>query len=85
MGSYSLEEYRRWIAPQAASRTRKAMAWIVAAAPGHLVNALALIYCALFYGNNGIPRFNPVSWNEWNGIHPSGPEWTLLNPSQQHS
>lgn len=58
MGSYSLEEYRRWIAPQAAPVGRKAMAWIVAAAPGHLVNALALMYCLLFYGNNRIPRFN---------------------------
>jgi len=58
MGSYSLEEYRRWIAPQAASTTRKVMAWVVAAAPGHLVNALALMYCILFYGNNRIPRFN---------------------------
>lgn len=58
MGSYSLEEYRRWIAPQAASTGRKAMAWIVAAAPGHLVNALALMYCVVFYGDNRIPRFN---------------------------
>jgi abequosyltransferase len=58
MGSYSREEYRRWIAPQATSRTGKAMAWIVAAAPGHLVNALALLYCFLFYRENKIPRFN---------------------------
>ena len=34
------------------------MAWGVASAPGHLVNALALLYCVLFYGNNRIPRFN---------------------------
>jgi len=58
MGSYSLEEYRRWIVPQAAPIGRKAMAWVVAAAPGHLVNAFALLYCILFYGNNRIPRFN---------------------------
>lgn len=58
MGSYSLEEYRRWIAPRAAPAGRKAMAWVVAAAPGHLVNALALLYCIVFYGNNRIPRFN---------------------------
>lgn len=58
MGSYSLEEYRRQIAPQAAPAGRKAMAWVIAAAPGHLVNALALLYCTFFYGNNRIPRFN---------------------------
>jgi len=58
MGSYSLEEYRRWIAPRAAPTGRKAMAWGVAAAPGHLVNALAVLYCIFFYGNNKIPRFN---------------------------
>jgi hypothetical protein len=58
MGSYSLEEYRRWIAPQAASKARKAMAWVVAATPGHLVNPLAMMYCIFFYGNNRIPRFN---------------------------
>lgn len=58
MGSYSLEEYRRWIAPQAAPAGRKAMAWSIAAAPGHLVNALAVLYCVFFYGNNKIPRFN---------------------------
>jgi glycosyltransferase involved in cell wall biosynthesis len=58
MGSYSLEEYRRWITPQTTSKARKAMAWIVAVAPGHLVNALALMYCIFFYRNNKIPRFN---------------------------
>ena len=58
MGSYSVEEYRRWIAPLAAPASRKAMAWAVAAAPGHLVNALALLYCVFFYGNNKIPLYN---------------------------
>jgi len=58
MGSYSLEEYGRWIAPQTASRGRKVMAWAIAAAPGHLVNALSLLYCSLFYGTNKIPLFN---------------------------
>lgn len=58
MGAYSLEEYRRWIAPRTAPAGRKAMAWVVAAAPGHLVNALVLLYCIFFYGNNRIPRFN---------------------------
>jgi glycosyltransferase involved in cell wall biosynthesis len=58
MGSYSMEEYRRWIAPRKAAAGRKAMAWIVAAAPGHLVNALALLYCVVYYGNNRVPRFN---------------------------
>ena len=58
MGSFSREEYRRWIAPRAASAGRKAMAWVIAAAPGHLVNVLALLYCVFFYGNNRIPRFN---------------------------
>ncbi len=58
MGSYSLEEYHRWIAPRASPTGRKAMAWVVAAAPGHLVNALALLYCIFFYGNDRIPRFN---------------------------
>ena len=47
MGSYSLEEYRRWIAPLAAPAGRKAMAWVVAAAPGHLVNTLAMMYCVI--------------------------------------
>lgn len=58
MGSYSLEEYRRWIAKRTATAGVKPMAWVIAAAPGHLVNALALLYCILFYGSNGIPRFN---------------------------
>ena len=58
MGSYSLVEYRRWIAPRAASRGRKTIAWAVAAAPGHLVNMLSLLYCVTFYGQNRIPRFN---------------------------
>jgi glycosyltransferase involved in cell wall biosynthesis len=58
MGSYSLEEYRRWIAPRAATAGGKIMAWVVAVAPGHLVNALALLYCVFFYGKNRIPRFN---------------------------
>lgn len=58
MGSYSLSEYRRWIAPQAGRGGRNALAWAVAAAPGPLVNALALLYCTFFYRNNRIPRFN---------------------------
>ena len=58
MGSYSLEEYRRWISPQAAAFGWKALAWAVGAVPGHMVNALALLYCALFHKNNRIPRFN---------------------------
>lgn len=58
MGSYSLEEYRHWVAPRAASAGRKVIAWVVAAAPGHLVNALALLYCSVFYRNDRIPRYN---------------------------
>jgi hypothetical protein len=58
MGSYSLEEYRRWIAPGAAGAGRKTLAWLVAAAPGYLVNSLAVLYCIFFYGNNRIPRYN---------------------------
>ncbi|RJP25227.1 MAG: glycosyltransferase family 2 protein [Deltaproteobacteria bacterium] len=58
MGSYSMEEYRRWIAPRTASVGVKTFAWLVAAAPGHLVNALALLYCVFLYGNSRIPRFN---------------------------
>ena len=58
MGSYSLEEYRRWISPGTATWSWKALAWAVGAAPGHMVNALALLYCKLFYKNSRIPRFN---------------------------
>lgn len=58
MGSYTLEEYRRWIAPRVATWGRKAAAWAVAAAPGPLVNTLAMMYCIAFYGDNRIPRFN---------------------------
>jgi hypothetical protein len=58
MGSYSLEEYRRWISPRAATWSWKALAWAVGAAPGHMVNALALLFCVLLYKNNRIPRFN---------------------------
>jgi hypothetical protein len=58
MGSYSLEEYRRWIAPGTAGSGGKTLAWLVAAAPGHLVNSLAVLYCIFFYGNNRIPRYN---------------------------
>ncbi len=58
MAAYSLEEYRRWIAPLPASPFRKALAWAIGAAPGHLVNALALLYCFLFLENNRIPRYN---------------------------
>jgi abequosyltransferase len=58
MGSYSLEEYRRWISPRAGTWWGNAMAWAVGAAPGRMVNALALLYCAFFYKNSRIPRFN---------------------------
>jgi len=58
MGSYSLDEYRHWIAPRETSIGGKAMAWLVAVAPGRLVNALALVYCLIFHENNLIPRFN---------------------------
>jgi glycosyltransferase involved in cell wall biosynthesis len=58
MGSYSLEEYRRWIAPRKASAGWKSAAWMIAVAPGHLVNALSLLYCTLFQGRNRIPRYN---------------------------
>jgi abequosyltransferase len=58
MGSYSLDEYRHWIAPSAGPGVRKAMAWMIAAAPGHLVNALGLLYCLIFRGRTRIPRFN---------------------------
>jgi glycosyltransferase involved in cell wall biosynthesis len=58
MGSYSREEFRKWIAPRATSRARKFLAWTIASAPGHLVNALAFLYCMVFYGDRRIPRYN---------------------------
>lgn len=58
MGSYSLVEYRKWIAPLPSAPFRKAMAWAIGAAPWRMVNALALLYCDLFHRNNRIPRFN---------------------------
>ena len=57
-GSYSLEEYRRWVAPQAGSFRGNAMAWLIAIIPGHLVNTLGLLYCMAFYGQNRMIRFD---------------------------
>jgi len=57
-GSYSLAEYRRWIAPQAGSFGSNAMAWWIAVTPGHLVNTLVLLYCLAFHGRNRMIRFD---------------------------
>jgi abequosyltransferase len=57
-GAYSLEEYRRWIAPQAGSLWGNAMAWWIAVTPGHLVNTLVLLYCLLLHGKNRMIRFD---------------------------
>jgi glycosyltransferase involved in cell wall biosynthesis len=57
-GAYSMEEYRRWIAPQTGSFWRKIVAWAVAVTPGHLVNTLCLLYCVIFSGQNRISRFD---------------------------
>jgi len=58
MGSYSLEEYGRWIAPRKAPPARKAVSWMAAAAPGPLVNAALLLYCSVVGKTNRIPRYN---------------------------
>ena len=60
-GSYSLEEYKRWIAPQAGSFWGNAMAWLIAIFPGYLVNALSLLYCTVFYRHNRMIRFDLLS------------------------
>ncbi len=58
MGSYSIEEYRRWIAPRKITTAKRTAAWGIAVAPGRLVNTLTLLYCILFRGKNKIPRYN---------------------------
>jgi abequosyltransferase len=68
MAAYSLEEYRRWIAPVPASPFRKALAWAIGAAPGRMVNALAMLYCFLFLTDGRIPRFNLSN----SRFHPAG-------------
>lgn len=58
MGAYSLEEYRKWIAPRHPSALFRALAIAVAITPGALVNSLCLGYFLLFARGRKIPSYN---------------------------
>lgn len=53
-GTYSLTEYRRWIAPQPMSRWDRTKALGVAMLPGVIANVLGLLYCSLPYRDSRI-------------------------------
>jgi len=58
MGAYSLEEYRKWIAPREPSGLVRASAIAVAITPGALVNSLCLGYFLLLARGRKIPLFH---------------------------
>jgi len=58
MGSYSMTEYRKWINPASSSRLDGFPAWLTALLPGHVANALCLLYCVLTYDRNKYPLYN---------------------------
>ncbi|MDD5760900.1 MAG: glycosyltransferase family 2 protein [bacterium] len=58
MGAYSLEEYRKWIAPRHPSALVRALAFAIAITPGILVNSLCLGYFLLFAKGRKIPPFH---------------------------
>jgi glycosyltransferase involved in cell wall biosynthesis len=58
MGAYSIEEYRKWIAPRTPPFSIRAVAIAVARAPGSLVNSLCIGYCLLFPRGKRIPLYN---------------------------
>lgn len=58
MGAYSLEEYRKWIAPRHPSVLVRAMAIAIAITPGVLVNSLCLGYFFILAKGRKIPPFH---------------------------
>ena len=58
MGAYSLEEYRRWIAPRHPPLLVRALAIAVAITPGVLVNTLCLGYLVTLARGRRIPSFH---------------------------
>jgi len=58
MSAYSLEEYRKWIAPRHTSALFRALAIAVAIIPGALVNSLCLGYFLLLARRRKIPPFH---------------------------
>ncbi len=58
MGAYSLEEYRKWIAPRHPSALVRALAFAIAITPGTLVNSICLGYFFLFARGRKIPPFH---------------------------
>ncbi len=58
MGAYSLEEYRKWVAPRHPPALFRALAIAVAVTPGALVNSLCLGYFLTFARGRKIPPFH---------------------------
>ena len=58
MGAYSIEEYRKWIAPRRPPAIVRALAFAIAVAPGTLVNSLCLGYFLFFDRGRRIPLFH---------------------------
>jgi abequosyltransferase len=58
MGAYSLEEYRKWIAPRKPPGSVRALAYVIAIIPGALVNFLCLGYFSLCARGRRIPLFH---------------------------
>lgn len=58
MGAYSLEEYRKWIAPRRPPILIRALAIAVAITPGVLVNSLCLGYLLTLARGRRIPAMN---------------------------
>jgi abequosyltransferase len=48
LGAYTLEEYRKWIAPRVEWARLRVPARLIAICPGFLINAVTLLYCRLF-------------------------------------
>lgn len=53
-GTYSLTEYRRWVAPRVHTLPDRARAIAVALVPGVLANLAGLLFCLLPYRDSGI-------------------------------
>jgi abequosyltransferase len=58
MGAYSLDEYRKWIAPRHPPALFRALSIAVAIIPGALVNSLCLGYFLTFARGRKIPPFH---------------------------
>jgi len=60
-GSYSLYDYRTWLVGRLASRTQRALALLIACAPGVIANLAALLYCSTVRRDMSIGRFELIS------------------------